>query len=148
MPSINGALPQIVILPLSVLIKNKGTSLPNVACGPSLRLTPSAARQAGAVWYRRKVNIEEGFDTRLKFRISNPSYRCNRLDDVSTFCRSRGADGFAFVVQDIGLLSLGTGGSGLGYEGMNNALAVEVDTFMNYDQLDFYENHIAVMTQV
>ena len=32
------------------------------------------------------------------------------------------------------------------YEGIDNALAVEIDTFFNYDQLDFYENHISVMT--
>jgi hypothetical protein len=36
----------------------------------------------------------------------------------------------------------------MGYEGIINALAVELDTFMNYDQLDFYENHISVLTQV
>ena len=35
-------------------------------------------------------------------------------DDVHTFCRSRGADGLAFVIQDSksGLKALGSGGSG------------------------------------
>ncbi len=42
----------------------------------------------------------------------------------------------------------GNAGSGLGYEGIFNALSVEVDTFHNYDQMDYYENHISVMTQV
>ena len=43
---------------------------------------------------------------------------------------------------------VGNAGSGLGYEGIFNALSVEVDTFHNYDQMDYYENHISVMTQV
>ena len=36
----------------------------------------------------------------------------------------------------------------MGYEGIFNALAVELDTYFNYDQLDFFENHVSVMTQV
>ena len=32
--------------------------------------------------------------------LSNPSMRCDRLDDVNTYCRSRGADGLAFVLQN------------------------------------------------
>jgi len=35
----------------------------------------------------------------------------------------------------------------LGYEGILNSIAIEVDTYFNYDQLDFYENHVAVLTQ-
>ena len=70
-----------------------------------MRLTPSEARSSGAAWYRRKMNVREGFDTTIKFEISNPSQKCDRLDDVNTFCRSRGAcaDGFAFVLQNEGL---------------------------------------------
>lgn len=34
----------------------------------------------------------------------------------------------------------------MGYEGIDNAFSVEFDTFFNYENLDFYENHIAVMT--
>ena len=121
--------------------------LPTSRCGPALRLTPSEARASGAAWYRRKVNVREGFDTRIQFEISNPSQKCDRLDDVNTYCRSRGADGFAFVIQNVGDTALGLAGSGMGYEGIYNALAVELDTYHNYDQMDFYENHISVMTQ-
>eukprot|EP00606_Chrysophyceae_sp_TOSAG23-5_P001108 GSChrysophyteH2.ASY1.ANO1.525.1 assembled CDS len=106
-----------------------------------------AARASGAAWYRRKVDVREGFDTRITFEISNPSQKCDRLDDVNTYCRSRGADGFAFVIQNVGTTALGLAGSGMGYEGIFNALAVEMDTYHNYDQMDFYENHISVMTQ-
>jgi hypothetical protein len=47
----------------------------NSQCGPSLRLTPSMAKVRGAVWYRRQLEVEEGFDTTFSFEISNPSKR-------------------------------------------------------------------------
>jgi hypothetical protein len=148
LPYDNGGEPEIVVFTLDQLIANKGAELPTARCGPALRLTPAEARQSGASWYRRKVNVREGFDTYIRFELSNPSQRCDRLDDVNTYCRSRGADGFAFVIQNEGPTALGTAGKGLGYEGIFNSLAVELDTFHNYDQMDFYENHISVMTQV
>lgn len=77
----------------SLFIEILGALLPKIACGPALRLTASEARLSGAAWYRRKVNVREGFDTTFKFQISNPSLKCNILDDVNTLCRSRGADG-------------------------------------------------------
>ncbi len=39
-------------------------------------------------------------------------------------------------------------GSGMGYEGIFNSLAIEIDTYFNFDNLDFYENHVSVMTEV
>lgn len=147
-PYDDGSPPEKVVLTLQELIANKGAELPTMPCGPALRLTPSGARESGAAWYRRKVNVREGFDTYIKFEISNPSMRCNRLDDVNTYCRSRGADGLAFVIQSTSPVALGLAGSGMGYEGIFNSLAVEVDTFFNYDQMDFYENHISIQTQV
>lgn len=147
LPYDNGAPPEIVFKTPDQLIADKGADLPSSACGPALRLTPSEARQSGSAWYPRKMNVREGFDTLINFEISNPSQRCDRLDDVNTFCRSRGADGFAFVLQNVGPTALGLAGSGLGYDGIFNSLAVEVDTYHNYDLLDYYENHISIQTQ-
>lgn len=47
----------------------------NSRCGPSLRLTPSESRSSGAVWYGRKLEVGEGFDTVFSFEIANPSFR-------------------------------------------------------------------------
>jgi hypothetical protein len=148
LPYSNNAPASISILTLDELKANKGAALPSSICGPSLRLTPAIARHSGAAWYRRKMNVREGFDTYIKFQISNPSQKCNSLDDVNTYCRSRGADGLAFVIQNAAPDALGNAGSGLGYEGIFNSLAVELDTFFNYENMDLYENHISVMTQV
>ena len=65
------------------------------------------ARQSGSVWYPRKMNVREGFDAYFTFQISNPSMRCDSMDDVNTYCRSRGADGLAFVIQNVSGAALG-----------------------------------------
>ncbi len=44
-------------------------------CGPSLRLTPSEARTMGSAFYRRRLEVSEGFDSNFTFEISNPSLR-------------------------------------------------------------------------
>jgi hypothetical protein len=66
LPYSNGAPAAISIITLDELIANKGAELPTSACGPALRLTPSTARHSGASWYRRKMNVREGFDTYIK----------------------------------------------------------------------------------
>lgn len=90
------------------------------------------------------MNVLEGFDTSFVFELANPSTICRFMDDVQTNCRSRGGDGFAFVVQNEQEIALGSGGMELGYGGISNALAIEFDTWFNYEQLDAYENHISV----
>jgi hypothetical protein len=116
-------------------------------CGPSLRLTGSHARLRGAVWYARQMNVGEGFDTAFSFRISNPSLRCINLHGVYDRCRSRGADGFAFVIHNSSPSAVGKGGKNMGYGGINNSLAVEFDTYYNYDELEPYDNHVSIHTR-
>ncbi|CAN0477360.1 unnamed protein product, partial [Ectocarpus sp. 8 AP-2014] len=117
------------------------------ACGPALRLTSSRATSAGAAWYPREVTVGEGFDTTFTFRLSSPSLRCNTMDGVYTHCRSRGADGLAFVIQGEGPTALGRSGMGMGYAGISNMLAVEFDTHYNPEMLEQYENHVSVQTR-
>ena len=69
------------------------------------------------------------------------------MDGVYTHCRSRGADGFAFVVHNMGSTELGNSGMGLGYDAINNSLAVEFDTFFNAENGDQYENAVSVHTR-
>ncbi|EGZ20724.1 hypothetical protein PHYSODRAFT_494164 [Phytophthora sojae] len=116
------------------------------ACGTALRLTASQSFLTGAAWYPRQMNVREGFSTTFSFRAANPSTVCRVMDNVHTNCRSRGGDGFAFVVHnDVQQeLALGSGGMALGYGGLQNALAVEFDTWFNPELLDVYENHISV----
>lgn len=120
---------------------------PTYICGPTLRITPSQARRTGAVWYNRKQQVREGFDTTFRYRISNPSVRCTFMDDVYTQCRSRGGEGFAFVIHNDNAVAMGQPNSGLGYQGIRNAIAIEFDTWYNPELLDPWENHVAVITR-
>ncbi|GLE05961.1 hypothetical protein PINS_up015172 [Pythium insidiosum] len=90
------------------------------------------------------MNVREGFETTFSFQISSPSTFCQIMDDVHTRCRSRGGDGFAFVVQNDNVIAVGSGGMELGYGGLRDALAVEFDSWYNAEQLDVYENHVSV----
>ena len=38
-------------------------------------------------------------------------------------------------------------GKHLGYGGINNSLAVEFDTYHNYQEVDPYENHVSIHTR-
>lgn len=125
-------------------VERDNTNQSMLHCGPALRLTSGAPLQAGAAWYGRRLNVREGFDTTFVLRMSNPSVRCNLMDDVHTRCRSRGADGIAFVIQEDNIDALGARGAGLGYDNISNSLAVEFDTYFNHELLDLYENHISV----
>ena len=75
------------------------------------------------------------------------------LGGTLTFCvkicvdRSRGGDGFAFVIQDTDPVALGGEGQEMGYGGIANSIAVEFDTWYNHDTLDPGENHVSVHTR-
>lgn len=53
----------------------------------------------------------------------------------------------AFVIQGEGLDALGGNGKGMGYGGINNSLAVEFDTYYNFEVNDPYENHVSIQTR-
>ncbi|KAG2388361.1 hypothetical protein C9374_000525 [Naegleria lovaniensis] len=59
-----------------------------------------------------------------------------------------GADGFAFLLHSNPQNNLGMGGSGLGYEGIPNSIAIEFDTYQTVDRTrDPNSNHISIQTR-
>ena len=94
-----------------------GTALKS---GNVLRLNPSLQSQAGSAWYSVLQPVANGFSTTFKFQITNAS--------------NPSADGIAFVIQNsqAGLQALGDGGGGIGYQGIDNSLAIEFDTYANF----------------
>ncbi len=97
--------------------------------GSVLRVVPSLLTQSGSAWFNTKQSVVNGFETEFTFTMTNG-----------------GADGMAFVVQDSasGTSALGTGGGALGYTGIENSLAVELDTFANPEVVGENANHVAV----
>jgi hypothetical protein len=89
------------------------------------------------------VPVLDGFTSEFKFRMSNgQNFSCQ---DGSL----PGADGLAFVIQFTGIDAIGFAGGGMGYENLNNSLAVEFDTFSNdSSQIENYHdpngNHVAI----
>ncbi len=98
--------------------------------GNVLRLTPANYYQDGSTWFNTKQNVVQGFTTTFQFQISAQG--------------NGGADGFAFVIQNVATSALGGNGGGIGYDGLPNSLAVEFDTWPNAG--DISDNEIAVHT--
>lgn len=105
-----------------------------------LRLTENTPDTRGAAWFDREQLISPGFETSFWFRMSNPS-------GISDSFGQQGGDGFAFVIQAIGLNAIGNGGGGMGFHGLPQSLAVEFDGFLNPPASDPDSNHIAVMSR-
>lgn len=73
---------------------------------------------------------------------------CGDLDNMFSHCQAYGGDGFAFVIQTEKEDALGESGMGLGFEGIQNSLAIEFDTYNNFENSDPYINHISVHTSI
>ncbi len=89
---------------------------------------------SGAAWWPEKQNALEGFTTDFIFRFKDPA---------------RPAEGFAFVVQNVGEDAIGwktKEPNGLGWKGMGNSIAVEFDTEYTWFEHDPNDNHIALRT--
>ena len=93
------------------------TNGPVNVVGGRLAMTASGTAGASAVWSGQPYAVSTGFESRFRFRIG---------DLVAA-----GADGLAFVIQNLGTSELGSAGSGLGYRGIGSFLAVEFDTAFN-----------------
>jgi peptide-N4-(N-acetyl-beta-glucosaminyl)asparagine amidase len=102
--------------------------------------SPDQDNQTGAAWLTNPPSVDQGFVTTFDWQIlrSDPAV---------------GADGFAFVIQNDSSSALGSGGSGIGYQGIVNSLAVEFDTSQDPPEEfgsgvgDPYGNHLSVQTR-
>ena len=91
-------------------------------------LTQAIGNQSGSAWNSVTLNLTQPFtfDVDMFFGYNNG-----------------GADGIAFVLQPIST-SIGTGGGGMGYQGVNPSFAVEFDTWRNSQYGDPTYDHLAV----
>ena len=89
-----------------------------------------------------KQPVANGFQSTFQFRITNPG----GLVQYTPHGFQQGGDGFAFVIQNFGIPVLGPSAGYLGYHGLPNSLAIEFDTWLNYEAgfFDPNGNHISV----
>lgn len=111
----------------SSIILNKSYNLVSEAVryDSIIRLTKDEEFQKGAIWANNKIDLTNDFHLRAKLRLRDGF---NAIADGS----NSGADGIAIVFQNDGLEALGNSGGGIGYEGIENGLAIEFDLYNNF----------------
>jgi glucose/arabinose dehydrogenase len=107
-----------------------GLSLQGAAAqaGNRLRVCPAVANLAGSAWYTTRQDVTAPFTTELRFQMGG------------------GADGMAFVIQRDSQTALGGAAEQLGYHGLSNCIAIELDTWQNLNTGDPNANHLSVHT--
>ena len=93
-------------------------------------LTSAAATQSGSVWNNNRIDLSNSFDFVFDVYLGNMN--------------SPGADGMAFVMQPISS-SVGSSGSGLGFQGIVPSIGITLDTYQNSSSdNDPSYDHIAI----
>lgn len=108
----------------------------------TLYLTNNLEYQVGAIWSDVPYDLSEGFTSEFVFQLSDG----DDLGHPDGF--NPGGDGLAFVLQAYDQGVIGNNAGGLGYEGLYNTLAIEIDLYWN-DEPGFNDpngNHIAVFS--
>jgi hypothetical protein len=113
--------------------------------GGVLRLTAAKEFQTGAAWAVQPQAVSGGFESRFRFRLTEPADN-----------EFAGADGFAFVIQTMGTgVIAGTGSAGgfsLGRggnerrKGIPRSLALFFDTYRNLEEEDVSSNSLGLFT--
>ena len=107
-----------------------------------LRLTPPKPLRVGIGYYGARVPVIDGFETTFDFQI----HEVGRPEGQTG---ERGAEGFAFIIQNQGINARGHLGASMGYAGIRNSVAVEFDVYQNQGDQDVEDpngNHIGVQT--
>jgi hypothetical protein len=134
---------------------NRNDTLPApTLCNVRVRLTPSGPSKAGALWFSEQVPVSGGFDTTFTFQITDHSRQCTVIKDQyftmihHTSCSIRGADGFAFVIQNskAGTSAIGGFGGQMGFGGIDNSLAIAFDTWQNQGDDTLGVDHVSIQT--
>lgn len=115
-----------------------------MAGGFPFTLTPNAPNKVGALWYKQPINLYNGFYTEFTLSFDSNEQTC-QANGQSQRC---GGEGIAFVIQQTGNDAIGGAGSGMGYSGLKNVLAVEFDTMYDAQTNDpstATERHISII---
>jgi len=98
--------------------------------GNCFLITNNLQSQKGGVWYDNPIDFSNDFTI---------NYQNNFGDNDFS-----GADGMALVFKTTPDEIIGDAGGGLGYQGINNSLIVEFDTWLNGDRGDPFYDHLAI----
>jgi hypothetical protein len=128
---------------------NASIQPPSLPGSTDYQLTPAATMQRGAFWNNATINLTANFTVSAELNFGNQTG-----SDVypASHETTTGADGIAFVLQSVGTSALGDLGEGMGFGGINNSFAVEMDTWQNdqfgpnpINRFDPAADHLAFM---
>ncbi|MEH7087153.1 hypothetical protein V7139_31300, partial [Neobacillus drentensis] len=109
------------------------TGLPSKAkfANGQLVLTENRGNQTGGAFYKEKLALgtDKSFSTFFTFVLSPEG--------------SIPADGLVFVLNNT-TNAIGEAGGGIGYQGIQNSIGIEFDTYRNMDRNDPNSNHIGL----
>lgn len=99
-----------------------------------LRVTPAASGQAGSAFLTDAISLaaDASFSTTFSFQIT--------ASGGAADSDGPGADGLVFVVQTVSNTAGGAGG-GIGYQGLDNSVGIEFDT---WDNGEISGNHVGI----
>lgn len=121
----------------SLTLSGDATAI-NTDDGDVIRLSSTETFQVGSAISNDTYSLEE-FSTFFQFRIEGAG------GGFRDFCNAQeGADGIAFALRQPGS-ALGSAGGFLGYDGVDNSIHIEFDTWCNAAQFaDPSSNHIGI----
>lgn len=98
-------------------------------CGLKLQLTSPESHQTGSVFRNVPVKARAGFTSWFSFSVPNSTEVCLMKDNVEANCLLDGAHGFSFILHSDEKTkhAIGNGAKGLGFEGIEGALAIAFD---------------------
>ena len=108
--------------------------------GGCFQLTPNLGYTRGAAWFIDPLDLNDAFDIRVELNFGI-NYAWPGGTGVYPE-EGGGADGIAFVLQQEGL-NAGSVGGGIGYENLDQSLAVEFDPYYNFAQDPIWD-HIGI----
>ncbi|MDF2187119.1 PKD domain-containing protein [Paraflavitalea sp. CAU 1676] len=92
-------------------------------------LTTEGNYQTGSIWNKNKIDLRQSFDYKFNVFLGSKD--------------TDGADGIAFVLQNISL-SIGTTGEGMGFSGVTPSIGILLDTYQNGNHTDPDYDHISI----
>lgn len=95
----------------------------------AVRLVADTPSQTGACWFNDQMNVDRAFRMQFQFCIDSSM-----------------AEGFAVVFQNHSYKCVGDGGSGIGFAGIPNSIAIEFDVNQSPDLQEQSGNHVSIQT--
>jgi len=100
------------------------------------------------MFYDEKVNLAGGFQSEFSFLFSGGTEDAIKRSIIPTGILADsslpGADGVAFIISGSLPTEFRGDGGGIGYNGISNAIAIEIDLWGNDEYSDPNGNHLAV----